>query len=75
MSGPFFAFCLALVAVWLQGVVTILVTGQVSLFLDDKFQLEINTTTTIITFLLVGPAAEQREQGRPGDPTQAQRHR
>ena len=52
--APFFTFCLVLVAVWLlQGVVTILVTGRPSLFLDDKFQLEINTTTTIITFLLV----------------------
>lgn len=52
--APFFAFCIVLVAVWLvQGVVTILVTGEPSLFLDDKFQLEINTTTTIITFLLV----------------------
>jgi len=67
--APFFAFCLALVAVWLvQGVVTILVTGQVSLFLDDKFQLEINTTTTIITFLLVallqnsGSRADQATQ-------------
>jgi low affinity Fe/Cu permease len=52
--APFFTFCLVLVAVWvLQGVVTILVTGEPSRFLDDKFQLEINTTTTIITFLLV----------------------
>src|SRR5689334_12039210 len=52
--APFFAFCIVLVAVWLtQGAVSIMVSGHFSSFLNDKYQLEINTTTTIITFLLV----------------------
>jgi hypothetical protein len=52
--APFFAFCLLLVAIWLiQGLVTLVVTRDASTFLDDKYQLEINTTTTIITFLMV----------------------
>jgi low affinity Fe/Cu permease len=52
--APFFAFCVGLVSLWLlQGAVTVLVTGNFHRFLDDKYQLEINTTTTIITFLMV----------------------
>jgi low affinity Fe/Cu permease len=52
--APFFAFCVGLVSLWLlQGAITVLVTHDVHKFLDDKYQLEINTTTTIITFLLV----------------------
>jgi low affinity Fe/Cu permease len=52
--APFFAFCLLLVTVWLiQGVVTLVLTRDASRFLDDTYQLEINTTTTIITFLMV----------------------
>jgi hypothetical protein len=52
--APFFAFCLLLVVVWLvQGLATIIVTRSFSAFLDSQYQLEINTTTTIITFLLV----------------------
>ena len=52
--APFFAFCLVLVVVWLiQGAVAIISTGTFSRFLDDQTQLEINTTTTIITFLMV----------------------
>jgi low affinity Fe/Cu permease len=52
--APFFAFCLLLVIAWLvEGVVRVLMGGGISAFLDDKFQLQINTTTTIITFLLV----------------------
>jgi low affinity Fe/Cu permease len=52
--APFFAGCLMLVILWLaQGLVVILVTGKPSKFLDAQFQLEINTTTTIITFLMV----------------------
>lgn len=67
--APFFVFCLVLVAVWLaQGVVTILVTGEPSRFLGDKFQLEINTTTTIITFLLV--ALLQNSASRADQATQ-----
>ncbi len=52
--APFFAFCLLLVLVWLiQGAVKIAVQGSFSAFLDGQYQLEINTTTTIITFLMV----------------------
>src|SRR4029079_11770264 len=52
--APFFAFCLFLVLVWLiQGGVTIIAHGSFSAFLDGQYQLEINTTTTIITFLMV----------------------
>ena len=52
--APFFAFCLLLVVVWLiQGLIEILAKGRFSAFLDGQYQLEINTTTTIITFLMV----------------------
>ena len=51
--APFFAFCLVLVGIWLiEGVVRIVAGGPES-FLGDTYQLQINTTTTIITFLLV----------------------
>lgn len=67
--APFFAFCTLLVALWiLQGLVTIVATGDLHRFLDDKFQLEINTTTTIITFLLV--ALLQNSQTREDQATQ-----
>ena len=52
--APFFAGCVVLVALWLlQGIVVMIHRGDPSSFLNDRFQLEINTTTTIITFLLV----------------------
>ena len=52
--APFFAFCLLLVIIWLiQGAIEIIAKGRFSAFLDDQYQLEINTTTTIITFLMV----------------------
>ena len=52
--APFFAFCLLLVIIWLiQGAVEIISKGSFSAFLDGQYQLEINTTTTIITFLMV----------------------
>ena len=52
--APFFVFCLVLVAAWLaEGAVRVLNGGGVAEFLDDKYQLQINTTTTIITFLMV----------------------
>ncbi len=51
--APFFAFCLLLVAAWLvEGAIRIATDGA-SAFLGDSYQLQINTTTTIITFLLV----------------------
>ncbi len=52
--APFFAFCLLLVLIWLiQGAVEIISSGKFSAFLNGQYQLEINTTTTIITFLMV----------------------
>jgi low affinity Fe/Cu permease len=58
--APFFAFCIALVVAWLiEGVVRVATGGS---FLDDTYQLQINTTTTIITFLLV--ALLQNSQAR-----------
>src|SRR5713101_7282922 len=52
--APFFAFCILLVVLWLlQGAIAVAASGHFSSFQNDKYQLEINTTTTIITFLLV----------------------
>jgi low affinity Fe/Cu permease len=66
--APFFAFCVLLVALWLvQGVVQI-VGGGWSSFTSSTYQLEINTTTTIITFLLV--ALLQNSQTRNDNATQ-----
>lgn len=67
--APFFAFCLLLVVVWIiQGVTTILFRGDFHAFLDAQYQLEINTTTTIITFLMV--ALLQNSQTRNDQATQ-----
>jgi low affinity Fe/Cu permease len=67
--APFFAFCVLLVTVWIiQGLIAILVTKNFHRFLDDKYQLEINTTTTIITFLAV--ALLQNTQTREDQATQ-----
>lgn len=67
--APFFAFCLMLVVLWLvQGLVTVLVKGSFSSFLNGQYQLEINTTTTIITFLMV--ALLQNSQTRNDQATQ-----
>jgi len=45
---------LGLVVAWLiQGVVMVASRGTIQPFLQSQYQLEINTTTTIITFLLV----------------------
>jgi low affinity Fe/Cu permease len=67
--APFFAFCVLLVSLWLmQGILTIVATGDFHRFLDDKYQLEINTTTTIITFLLV--ALLQNSETRENQATQ-----
>ena len=52
--APFFAGCLLLVAAWLiEGVIRVITNGSASAFLQGSYQLQINTTTTIITFLLV----------------------
>ena len=67
--APFFAFCIALVALWLlQGVVAVFANGRFSSFTSSSYQLEINTTTTIITFLLV--ALLQNSQTREAQATQ-----
>jgi hypothetical protein len=67
--APFFAFCLLLVVLWLvQGVILIVSKGSVQGFLDAQYQLEINTTTTIITFLMV--ALLQNSQTRTDQATQ-----
>lgn len=67
--APFFAFCLMLVILWLvQGLVTVLAKGNLSSFLNGQYQLEINTTTTIITFLMV--ALLQNSQTRNDQATQ-----
>lgn len=51
--APFFAFCLLLVFAWLVEGALRMASDGVSGFLEDGYQLQINTTTTIITFLLV----------------------
>src|SRR2546422_8191263 len=67
--APFFAFCVLLVVLWLlQGFITILIKGDPKSFLDAQFQLEINTTTTIVTFLMV--ALLQNSQTREDQATQ-----
>jgi len=67
--APFFAFCVMLVALWLlQGVVELLAGKGWSSFAGSTYQLEINTTTTIITFLLV--ALLQNSQTRTDNATQ-----
>jgi low affinity Fe/Cu permease len=67
--APFFAFCIILVALWLlQGVIAIATSGHFSSFSSSSYQLEINTTTTIITFLLV--ALLQNSQTREAQATQ-----
>lgn len=67
--APFFAFAVALVLAWLvEGVVRVLVAGKPSAFLDEVYQLQINTLTTIVTFLLV--ALLQNTQTRADAATQ-----
>ena len=67
--APFFAFCVLLVLLWLvQGLVKMLAGGGLSSFASSTYQLEINTTTTIITFLLV--ALLQNSQSREDQATQ-----
>lgn len=52
--APFFAFSVLLVVLWLiEGAIRIAATGSAGAFLDQTYQLQINTLTTIVTFLLV----------------------
>jgi low affinity Fe/Cu permease len=67
--APFFALAVALVLAWLlEGVVMAVVTGDLKTFVSDTYQLQINTLTTIITFLLV--ALLQNTQTRADKATQ-----
>jgi low affinity Fe/Cu permease len=67
--APFFVFCIALVLAWLiEGVVKVVTGGGLNAFQDSSYQLQINTTTTIITFLLV--ALLQNSQTRSDQATQ-----
>lgn len=67
--APFFALSLLLVASWLiEGVVLMGRKGSFSAFTEDTYQLQINTLTTIITFLLV--ALLQNTQSRANEATQ-----
>jgi low affinity Fe/Cu permease len=66
--APFFAFCVLLVLLCLvQGAVVVAAKGSWFL-LGHKLQLEINTTTTIIMFLMV--ALLQNSQTRNDQATQ-----
>jgi low affinity Fe/Cu permease len=66
--APFFAASVLLVALWLiEGGIRI-AAGGFKAFLDQTYQLQINTLTTIITFLLV--ALLQNTQTRGDDATQ-----
>jgi low affinity Fe/Cu permease len=61
--ASFFTFCLLLVTVWLiEGAVRIATSGW-SAFFNDTYQLQINTTTTIITFLMVALLQNASKQG------------
>lgn len=61
--APFFCGCLLICVLWLiQGAVRIATSGWSS-FLDQTYQLEINTTTTVVTFLLVALLQNAQERG------------
>ncbi len=62
--APFFAFCLLIVVAWIvEGAVRVASGGGFTAFLDDKYQLQINTTTTIITFLMVALLQNSASRG------------
>ena len=68
--ATFFTACVGIVAAWLaEGMVDAVFLGHgFTYFLDDKFQLQINTLTTILTFLMV--ALLQNTQTRQNNATQ-----
>lgn len=67
--APFFFACVMLVILWLlEGLISALNGKGFAFFLDDKYQLQINTTTTILTFLMV--ALLQNSQTRQNNATQ-----
>ena len=68
-QAPFFVLAVGLVVAWLlEGAIMIAVKGDPHVFLDQTYQLQINTLTTIITFLLV--ALLQNSQTRADNATQ-----
>lgn len=67
--APFFAVAVGLVVAWMiEGIVVVVVTGDLGSFVAETYQLQINTLTTIITFLLV--ALLQNTQNRADKATQ-----
>lgn len=51
--APFFAGAVLIVVLWLtEGLILVLAQGP-SAFIDQTYQLQINTVTTVVTFLLV----------------------
>jgi low affinity Fe/Cu permease len=60
--APFFAAAVAIVLVWLIEGFILMATKGPSAFLEQTYQLQINTVTTVITFLLV--ALLQNTQAR-----------
>lgn len=67
--APFFALSVLLVLAWLlEGVILVSQKGSFSAFTQGTYQLQINTLTTIITFLLV--ALLQNTESRTDEATQ-----
>lgn len=67
--APFFAIAVGLVLLWLiEGIVIVVVTKDPAKFIAETYQLQINTLTTIVTFLLV--ALLQNTQTRADKATQ-----
>jgi hypothetical protein len=68
-QAPFFVLAVGLVVAWLvEGAILMAVKGDPHVFLDQTYQLQINTLTTIVTFLLV--ALLQNSQTRADNATQ-----
>lgn len=66
--APFFAAAVGIVLLWLaEGAIRMIVLGP-SEFLDQTYQLQINTVTTVVTFLLV--ALLQNTQTRDNEALQ-----
>lgn len=66
--APFFAAAVAIVVAWLVEGVFKVTAGGLRAFLDQTYQLQINTVTTVITFLLV--ALLQNTQARDNEALQ-----
>lgn len=66
--APFFAAAVFVVVAWLvEGAVRVVISGPKA-FIDQTYQLQINTVTTVITFLLV--ALLQNTQARDNEAMQ-----